>query len=62
MANMPCSVGVIQGLSPVTLSLLNGLVKIVAIVSGMGAMGGLSNMVFYLGGLICQPANSRGQL
>lgn len=59
---MPSSVDIIQGLSPVTLSLLNGLEKIVAIVSGMEVMGGLSSMVFYLWGLICQPANSRGQL
>lgn len=48
MAKMPSSVDIIQGLSPVTLSLLNGLEKIVAIVSGMEVMGGLSSMVFYL--------------
>lgn len=39
-----------------------GFWKKVAIVSGMEVMDGLSNMVFYLWRLICQPANSRGQL
>ena len=63
MAKMPYSVDVIQGLSPVTPSLPNGLVKKkVAIVSGMEVMDGVINVVFYLRRLICQPANSRGQL
>ena len=46
MDRMPCSVDIIQGLSLVTISLPNGLMKKAAIVSGMEVMDGLSNMLF----------------